>query len=55
MVYGLRDAGPLVGGEGGMDGIEQGGDGGLAARRQFMVLDRAEGGLDGVEVRAGGW
>jgi hypothetical protein len=45
----------LIGSEGSGDGIEQGGDGGIAALGQFIVLDRAEAGLDGVEVRAIGW
>src|SRR5262249_51884240 len=41
----------LVAGEGGTDRLDEGGQGGVAALGQVMVLDRAKDWLDGVEVR----
>ena len=46
------DAAPLIGSEGGMNSVEQGRDGGVAALGQFVMLDDAEGGFDVVEVGA---
>src|SRR5215212_6916273 len=48
------DEGVLVGGEGGGDGVEERGQGGVASLGQVVVLDGAEGGLDLVQVGAVG-
>src|SRR5918998_5424561 len=55
MVYVFGNQFLLIGCEGVGDGIEQDGDGDIAALRQVVMLDRAEGGLDIVQFgRVGG-
>src|SRR5262249_5534497 len=54
MGYGYGDEGLLVGGEGSMDGVDEGGQGGVATLGHPVMLDGAEGGLDRVQLGAVG-